>query len=33
VGVSWGYGTVEDMKNAGAVSIAYTMDELYEALK
>lgn len=33
VGVAWGYGKVEDMKNAGAVSIAYTMDELFEALK
>ena len=28
VGVSWGYGTVEEMQDAGAVSIAYTMDEL-----
>lgn len=33
VGVAWGYGTIEDMENAGAVSIAQTMDELYEALK
>lgn len=33
VGVSWGYGKVEDMVAAGAVSIAYTMDELYEMLK
>lgn len=33
VGVSWGYGLVEDMTNAGAVSIAHTMDELFEALK
>ena len=33
VGVAWGYGKVEDMKNAGAVSIAYTMDELFDALK
>ena len=33
VGVSWGYGTVEDMEKAGAVSIAHTMDELYEMLK
>lgn len=32
VGVAWGYGKVEDMVNAGAASIAYTMDELYEAL-
>ena len=33
VGVSWGYGKVEDMEKAGAVSIAHTMDELFEALK
>jgi phosphoglycolate phosphatase len=33
VGVSWGYGKVEDMVSAGAVSIACTMDELYEMLK
>ena len=33
IGVSWGYGEVEDMIAAGAVSIANTMDELYEALK
>ena len=33
VGVAWGYGKVEDMKNAGAISIACTMDELFDALK
>ena len=33
VGVAWGYGNVEDMVAAGAVSIAYTMDELFDALK
>ena len=32
IGVSWGYGTVEDMENAGAASIVHTMEELYEAL-
>lgn len=32
VGVSWGYGTVEDMEKAGAAAIVHTMDELYEAL-
>ena len=32
VGVSWGYGTVEDMQNAGAVAIANTMQELLEYL-
>ena len=33
VGVSWGYGKVIDMEDAGAVSIAHTVDELYELLK
>lgn len=33
VGVAWGYGKVEDMVDAGAISIAHTMDELFEALK
>ena len=33
VGVSWGYGKVEDMVSAGAVTIAHTMRELFEALK
>ena len=33
IGVAWGYGKVEDMVDAGAVSIVYTMEELYEALK
>jgi phosphoglycolate phosphatase len=32
VGVSWGYGTVEDMQQAGADAIANTMDELLEYL-
>ena len=32
VGVSWGYGTVEDMEKAGAAAIVHTMDELYQAL-
>ena len=32
IGVSWGYGTVADMQNAGAVSIAYSSEELYELL-
>ncbi len=27
-GVSWGYGSVEEMREAGAVSIAFTMEEL-----
>lgn len=33
VGVAWGYGKVEDMEKAGAVSIAHSMDELFDALK
>lgn len=33
IGVSWGYGSVEDMQKAGAVSIAYTTQELLAALE
>lgn len=33
IGVAWGYGEVEDMEQAGAVGIAYSMDELYEMLR
>lgn len=29
IGVSWGYGITEDMRAAGAIGIANTMDELY----
>lgn len=32
IGVSWGYGSVEAMEQAGAVSIAHTMDELFEQI-
>ena len=32
IGVSWGYGTVEELRLAGAVSVAYTMDELLTLL-
>ena len=28
IGVSWGYGKVEDMVQAGAIAIAHTMEEL-----
>lgn len=28
IGVSWGYGTVADMEQAGAIAIAHTMDQL-----
>ena len=33
IGVSWGYGKVKDMLDAGAVSIAHNMDELFNLLK
>jgi len=33
IGVSWGYGTVADMEQAGAVSIARTVSQLYDQLK
>ena len=32
VGVSWGYGTVEDMEKAGAAAIVHTMEQLYAEL-
>ena len=32
IGVSWGYGKVEDMVSAGAKAIAHDMDELYSLL-
>lgn len=30
IGVSWGYGKVEAMENAGAIAVAHTMDELFD---
>lgn len=33
IGVSWGYGNVEEMVSAGAKAIAHTMDELLALLK
>lgn len=33
VGVAWGYGSVEEMKKAGAAAIAATMDELLSILQ
>ena len=33
IGVAWGYGSITDMEKAGAVSIAHTMEELYDQLK
>ncbi len=32
IGVSWGYGEVEDMVSSGAASIAYTLDDLSSLL-
>ena len=32
IGVSWGYGKVEDMEAAGAKAIAYSMEELLSLL-
>ena len=32
IGVSWGYGSVEEMKKAGAVAVADSPQELYELL-
>ena len=32
IGVSWGYGTVEEMQEAGAMAIAYSMSQLLEML-
>jgi phosphoglycolate phosphatase len=32
IGVSWGYGQVSDMENAGAKAIAHSMDELHMLL-
>lgn len=32
VGVSWGYGKVSDMENAGAIAIVNNMDELFLVL-
>lgn len=32
IGVSWGYGSVAEMREAGAVGIAYTMDALLDML-
>lgn len=32
IGVSWGYGSVEEMEHAGAAAIADTMEDLHELL-
>ena len=32
IGVSWGYGCVPEMENAGAKAIAHTMDELHDLI-
>ena len=33
IGVSWGYGEVADLEQAGAAAIAHTTEELYELLQ
>ncbi len=33
IGVSWGYGTIDEMKTAGAVAIADTMEQLLNLLQ
>ena len=33
IGVSWGYGSVEEMQNAGAIAIADSMEELLSYLQ
>lgn len=33
IGVDWGYGLNEDMERAGAIAIAYTVEQLYALLK
>lgn len=32
IGVSWGYGEIADMENAGAIAIANTMEEMVELI-
>ena len=32
IGVAWGYGEVADMKKAGAIAVAHTMEELVELI-
>lgn len=32
IGVSWGYGIVDDMRQAGAMGIADSMDQLYQQI-
>ena len=33
IGVSWGYGCIKEMEEAGAIAIAHTMEQLYDLLK
>ena len=33
IGVSWGYGKIEDMENAGAAAIAHSTEELFDLLR
>lgn len=32
IGVSWGYGNLDDMRAAGAIAIAHNMEDLYKLL-
>ena len=32
MGVTWGYGNEKSMRDAGAIAIASTMDELYRLI-
>jgi phosphoglycolate phosphatase len=33
IGVSWGYGVIEDMKAAGAIGIADSTEQLYRLIE
>ena len=33
IGVSWGYGSIKEMEEAGAIAIANTMEQLYDLLR
>lgn len=33
IGVSWGYGSIKEMEEAGAIAIAHTMEQLYDLLR
>ena len=33
IGISWGYGSIKEMEEAGAIAIANTMEQLYDLLR